>query len=178
MPYGRYIGPEVKADMEALLLLGGNTGDPTTTLARAIGALGSGPGEVLAISRDHWSEPWGFPPTRRGEASDERLFLNKAVLLRTALAPMQLMSECLRIEELLGRKRGEGEGYASRPIDIDVLLIDNAVIDEPGLRVPHQHMHERLFALAPAADVAPEWIHPVLQRSVLDLLNSAFSERR
>lgn len=157
--------------MEALLLLGGNTGDPPATLARAIDLLSTQVGDLISVSRDHWTEPWGFPPARRGEARDDRLFLNKAVLLRTQLAPVQLMSECLRIEEMLGRKRGEGEGYAPRAIDIDVLLIGDRVIDEPGLRVPHPRMHERSFALAPAADVAPEWIHPLKQRTVLHLLD-------
>lgn len=153
--------------MEALLLLGGNTGDPATTLQRAIDLLGKSAGELLAMSRDHWTEPWGF--------ADEHLFLNKAVLLRTELTPMQLISECLRIEEMLGRKRGEGEGYVSRPIDIDVLLIADRAIDVPGLRVPHPRMHERSFALAPAADVAPGWVHPVLHRSVLEMLSSVRS---
>ena len=148
--------------MQALLLLGGNMGDPAATLGRAIGLLGSGVGEVLSVSRDHWTEPWGF--------ADKRLFLNKAVLLRTELDPVQLMAECLRIEQLLGRVRLPRAGYTSRPIDIDVLLIGDRVIDDPGIRIPHARMHERSFALAPAADVAPEWIHPVLGRSVLDLL--------
>ncbi|MEO8069329.1 MAG: 2-amino-4-hydroxy-6-hydroxymethyldihydropteridine diphosphokinase [Flavobacteriales bacterium] len=149
--------------MEALLLLGGNIGDPLATLSSAIGLLGSGVGEVLSVSRDHWTEPWGF--------EDERLFLNKAVLLRTERSPTQLMDECLRIEKMLGRSRKEGSGYGSRPIDIDILLIGDSVIDEPALRVPHPLMHERSFALAPAADVAPGLVHPLKQRSVLALLN-------
>lgn len=163
MGYGRYFGPEVGNAMEALLLLGGNMGDPPATLARAIDLLSKGVGEVLATSRDHWTEPWGF--------DDERLFLNKAIVLRTDLAPLQLMTECLRIEQLLGRMRLERVGYMSRPIDIDVLLIGDQLIDGNALRVPHPRMHERSFALAPAADVAPGWMHPVLQRSVLQLLD-------
>ncbi len=156
--------------MEALLLLGGNTGDPAATLAKAIGILGQSAGSVLAVSRDHWTEPWGF--------ADDRLFLNKAVLLRTELAPVQLMAECLRIEQVLGRARSAGEGYTSRPIDIDILLIENQVVNEPRLVVPHPRMHERLFALGPAADVAPSWVHPVLKRSVLDLLNDELNAAR
>jgi len=153
--------------MEALLLLGGNMGDPAATLGKAIGILGQSAGSVLSVSRDHWTEPWGF--------TDDRLFLNKAVILRTELAPMQLMAECLRIEQVLGRVRSAGEGCTSRPIDIDILLIEDQVVSEPSLAVPHPRMHERLFALAPAADVAPGWMHPLLKRSVLDLLNDALN---
>jgi 2-amino-4-hydroxy-6-hydroxymethyldihydropteridine diphosphokinase len=152
--------------MEALLLLG-NMGDPAATLGKAIGMLGQSAGSVLAVSRDHWTEPWGF--------ADDRLFLNKAVLLRTELAPEQLMAECLRIEQVLGRVRSAGEGYTARPIDIDILLIENQVLNEPSVTVPHPRMHERLFVLAPAADVAPDWVHPLRKRSVLDLLNDALN---
>lgn len=150
--------------MEALLLLGGNTGDPAATLRSAIGMLSEGAGELLATSRDHWTVPWGF--------QDDRLFLNKAVLLRTERSPAALMEECLRIERELGRTRNEGGGYTARPIDIDILLIEERVIHEPGLHVPHPRMHERMFALAPAADVVPGWLHPVKQRTVLLLLDA------
>jgi 2-amino-4-hydroxy-6-hydroxymethyldihydropteridine diphosphokinase len=149
--------------MEVLLLLGGNTGDPLRTLGEAILRLGQQVGEVLATSRDHWTEPWGF--------RDPRLFLNKAVLLRTDKEPIVLLEMCLAIERGLGRERTPGNRYAARPIDIDVLLIGDRVIDVPGLQVPHPRMHERYFALAPAADVVPLWVHPLLGRKVIDLLN-------
>lgn len=148
--------------MEALLLLGGDLGDVRATLDRAIGALRKEAGTVLAVSRDHWTEPWGF--------AGQGLFLNRAVVLRTTLSPEGLMRTLLAIEGTLGRTRTAGQGPASRPVDIDILLMGDTVMDTPGLVLPHPRMHLRRFALAPAADVAPSAVHPVSRRTVLGLL--------
>ncbi|MEZ4807162.1 MAG: 2-amino-4-hydroxy-6-hydroxymethyldihydropteridine diphosphokinase [Flavobacteriales bacterium] len=153
----------MQGEREVLLLLGGNTGDPKCTLAAAEAALEERVGKVVARSRDHWTEPWGF--------ADDRPFLNKAVLIATSMAPEELLIRCLAIETELGRRRGDGVGYAARPIDIDILLIGDEVIGMPGLQVPHPRMQDRAFALAPAADIAPGAIHPVRGLSILDLLN-------
>ena len=149
--------------MEVLLLLGGNIGDVVATMHRTEEMIGEHVGTVLSRSRDHWSEPWGF--------HDERLFLNRALLVRTDLSPQDLLEKCLVIERRLGRTRAPGQGYAARTIDIDVLLYGDRVISTPDLVVPHPLMHERTFALGPAADVAPAWSHPILQRPLLTLLN-------
>ena len=149
--------------MEALLLLGGNIGDVSATTLRAEEMIGQNVGTVLSRSRDHWTEPWGF--------HDDRLFLNRALLVRTDLSPHDLLENCLEIERQLGRTRTSGQGYAARTIDIDLLLCGDQVISSSDLLVPHPRMHERAFALAPAADVAPAWSHPILQRPLLTLLN-------
>ena len=152
---------------EALLLLGGNRGEVEQTFEQAIALLEERVGVVLAKSRKHWTEPWGF--------TDEQLFLNQALLVRTELEPAVLMHTCLHIERSLGRERhtpSDGPRvYGPRSIDIDVLLIGERVVQEPGLEVPHPRLHERAFALAPTADVVPQWIHPVLGLSVLSLLH-------
>lgn len=148
---------------EVLLLLGGNVGDPVVALGQAERLLGVRAGQVLARSRDHWTLPWGF--------TDDRLFLNRALLLSTTRPPDELLGEVLAIETTLGRRRIAGVRYGARTIDIDVLLIGGSVVNTPGLEVPHPRMHERAFALAPAADIAPGWVHPVLGRTVLQLLN-------
>ncbi|QQR87728.1 MAG: 2-amino-4-hydroxy-6-hydroxymethyldihydropteridine diphosphokinase [Flavobacteriales bacterium] len=145
--------------MQALLLLGGNIGDVETTMAEAVHMLGVEAGVVRATSRGHWTLPVGF--------SDERLFLNKAVLLETQLEPRALMETCLAIEQRLGRTRIAIERYTARTIDIDILLFDDRTMDEPGLQVPHPRMHERAFALEPAADVAPLWAHQRTRKTVL-----------
>jgi 2-amino-4-hydroxy-6-hydroxymethyldihydropteridine diphosphokinase len=151
------------APVEAVLLLGGNLGDLRSTFARATGLIAARVGPVLATSRDHWTEPWGF--------TDDRLFLNRALAVGTSLDPGTLMKECLAIERELGRIRDPKAGYAARTIDIDLLFFGDAVIDRPGLTVPHPRLHERMFALGPAADIVPALIHPVLKKSVLSLLN-------
>lgn len=149
--------------MEALLLLGGNIGDVSTTMERAAELIGEDVGTVLSRSRDHWTEPWGF--------QDDRLFLNRALVVGTELSPQSLLENCLVIERRLGRTRGHGERYSARTMDIDLLLCGDQVISSPDLLVPHPRMHERTFALAPAADVAPDWSHPLMNRTVLTLLN-------
>lgn len=147
---------------EALLLLGGNLGDPVENLRMAESMIGEKAGMITSRSRDHWTVPWGFV--------DDRLFLNRALLMRTALEPLELLSELLSIEAAMGRRRDAQKRYEARAIDIDILMIGDRVIDGGVLQVPHPRMHERIFALAPAADIAPDWVHPGLQRSVLQLL--------
>ena len=165
---------------EVLLLLGGNVGEVTATQERAVALIAERVGPVLARSRPHWTEPWGF--------SDPRPFLNQALLVRTALSPRALLTACLAIEHELGRVRpallrrrlregAAGGGYAARTIDIDILLIDGTVVKDADLAVPHPRLHERAFALAPAADVTPGWRHPVLGRTVLQLLDDLRNRR-
>jgi 2-amino-4-hydroxy-6-hydroxymethyldihydropteridine diphosphokinase len=138
-------------------------GDPRGTFALAEARIGERIGPILARSRDHWTMPWGF--------TDDRLFLNRALLVRTRLTPKAVMEQALAIEQEGGRVRTPGSGYAARTLDIDLLLAEDQVIDEPGLTVPHPRLHQRYFALAPLADIVPLHLHPVLHRTVLDLLN-------
>ena len=148
---------------EITLLLGANRGNPTATFVRAIALIEQGIGRVLAASRDHWTAPWGF--------QDDQLYLNRALLVKSDQPPGVVMERALEIETELGRVRTPGSGYTSRIIDLDILFIGAQVIDQPGLTVPHPRVHERAFALAPAADIVPGLVHPVWQRNVLDLLD-------
>lgn len=147
----------------SLLLLGGDLGDVRCTFDQALSALGLQAGIILAESREHWTEPWGF--------KSEGSFLNKAILLRTELPPEELLGIIQDIEQSLGRVRAKEQRYASRTLDIDILLHGGQVIGLPHLVVPHPRMHLRSFALAPAADIAPMAGHPLLNRTILDLLN-------
>ena len=154
---------------EVIVLFGGNSGDPVVTLQAALVLITKRIGPVLAQSRDHWTEPWGF--------TDDRLFLNKAIIIDTALAPENVMKELLAIESELGRERSADVRYTARPIDLDILFVGSEVIDRPGLTVPHPRVHQRAFALAPTADIAPGLVHPLLGRPVLDLLNHLLQVR-
>lgn len=150
-------------ELDVLLLLGGNLDGPPALLARAEELLARRAGTSIARSRDHWTEPWGF--------TDAPLFLNRALIVRTHMDPMALLEECLAVERELGRVRGTGPGYTSRTVDIDILLCGTETLATEKLVVPHPRMHERAFALAPSADIAPSWRHPSLGRTVLQLLN-------
>lgn len=150
-------------EVEVLLLLGGNVGRPVETLQRAEEAIGARCGRIVARSRDHWTEPWGF--------SDERLFLNRALLVRSASSLPELLATVLSIETELGRVRDPLQRFAARTIDIDLLLAGERILTTPDLVLPHPRLHQRAFALAPAVDIVPHWRHPLLGRTVLQLLN-------
>ena len=153
---------------EITLLLGANQGEPHATFARATTLIHDRIGPVLATSRDHWTPPWGF--------QDDRIFLNRALLVAAQMDPQQVMQALLQIESELGRVRPTGGGYASRIIDIDILFVGEQVIETPGLSVPHPRVHQRAFALGPAADIVPGLVHPLLHRPILELLNNVLQQ--
>ena len=135
--------------------LGANLGDRERTILAAVAAL---PG-VVAVSRLRETEPVGV--------TDQPAFLNGAAALETELSARELLETLLEIERRLGRERRERWG--PRTIDLDLLLYGAESVDEPGLTVPHAHLHERRFALEPLAELDPELVVPGRGR-VRDLL--------
>src|SRR3954454_3698117 len=132
--------------------LGANLGDRAATLARAIDLLDTRTGiDVIAVSAFRETDPVGY--------LDQPQFLNAAVALETSLAPAGLLATLLDVERKLGRVR-EGPRYGPRTVDLDLLLMDDLVLDEPGLELPHPRLHERVFALEPLAELDPEAVIP------------------
>jgi 2-amino-4-hydroxy-6-hydroxymethyldihydropteridine diphosphokinase len=141
--------------------LGANLGPREQTLRRAVELLAASRGvEVVAVSELRETEPVGV--------LDQPRFLNGAVALETALSPRELLARMLAIERELGRVRG-GARWGPRTVDLDLLVFGAETVDEPGLRVPHPHLHERRFALEPLAEIDPELEIPGRGR-VSDLL--------
>lgn len=133
--------------------LGANLGDAAATLRDAIAELARLPGtSLLRASRLYRTPAWG-----RTEQPD---FINAVALLETGLPARDLLDALLAIERSFGRTRLDGERWGPRTLDLDLLLFGDAVIDEPGLRVPHPHLHERAFALLPLAEIAPQLAIP------------------
>src|SRR5438477_2875664 len=152
----------------AFIALGSNLGDRSATLLAAVRELNATKGiRVVRVSTFHDTAPVGGPP-------DQPRFLNATAELTTALAPEALLTALLAIEQRHGRVRGEKN--APRTLDLDVLLYDDLVRRGPDPVIPHPHLHERRFVLAPLAEIAPGLVVPGVGKSVSQLLRELSGE--
>jgi 2-amino-4-hydroxy-6-hydroxymethyldihydropteridine diphosphokinase len=135
-------------------------GNRADFLARARKGITDGVGELVNASALYQTEAWGL----EGQAP----FLNQALEITTDLTAGSLLVSLLELEHTIGRIREIK--YGPRIIDIDILFYNNEVVQEPGLTVPHPQIQNRRFALVPLAEIAPSLLHPVLHKTVLQLL--------
>ena len=141
------------------LLLGSNLGDRRLLLQTAVTKIAERVGPVSEQSALYETQSWG----KTGEPD----FLNQVVFLKTQLSANKVLNEILEIETSMGRIRDEKWG--SRLIDIDILFYNNEVIKQNDLEVPHPNLHNRRFTLEPLVEIAPELVHPLLNKTMLEL---------
>ena len=147
----------------AYLLIGGNLGDRIVNLTRAATLIEKELGKIIKKSSIYETASWGIP--------GQPHFLNQVLAVQTILTARELMNKILFIENKMGRIRTEKN--ASRIIDIDILFFNDAVIEKPGLTIPHPEIQNRRFALVPMDEIAPGMIHPLLGLSINDLLSTS-----
>ncbi|MEA3317627.1 MAG: 2-amino-4-hydroxy-6-hydroxymethyldihydropteridine diphosphokinase [Bacteroidota bacterium] len=146
-----------------VLLIGGNIGDRFNNIFIAKNSIVSDIGIITKESAIYESEPWGF--------EHEQNFLNQVVVVQTVLEPYEILSKIHIIENDMGRKRSNS-GYSARPMDIDILFVDNIILDKPDLKIPHIEIPNRRFTLLPLLDIDKDFIHPILNISINDLLQN------
>ncbi|HLL44733.1 MAG TPA: 2-amino-4-hydroxy-6-hydroxymethyldihydropteridine diphosphokinase, partial [Segetibacter sp.] len=145
---------------DAYLLTGGNIGNRLVSLQQACMKIEKQAGIVLQKSAVYETAAWGV--------TDQNLFLNQVLLVSTSLPPEELLHTLLHIEQELGRRRIVKMG--PRIIDIDILFYNNEIISTPVLTVPHPQIANRRFVLTPLNEIAPCFVHPVLQKTITELL--------
>lgn len=143
-----------------VILLGTNTGNLLENLQTALNLIRQMAGKVMLASSVYETEPWG--------KMDQSKFLNQVVSISTEMEAGELLTSLLSIENKMGRVRVNK--WEPRTIDLDILYFNDDVIDLPGLTIPHQHLHERRFTLAPLAEIIPEGLHPVFKKTNRELL--------
>lgn len=151
--------------MQVVTIFGSNSGNKQELITQAIDRL-SRIGKIVLSSSFYETEPWGF------ECREN--FLNQVTVFATALSPEKFLQACLDTEKHLGRVRStDGPRYSSRPIDIDLLFCDSQILDTPRLTIPHPRLSKRNFVLIPLVEIMPDFVHPVLGKSIKDLLSES-----
>lgn len=157
----------MKSQHQVVLSIGTNQGNRLENIERCLQLIHEEVATVIKVSKVYETPSWGF---------DSAAFYNATILIHTFDSAAVILEKALRIEKQMGRVRSEGLGYQSRSIDIDVITFDTEIISSDQLEIPHPLMQERIFVLKPMMDLNLEWIHPVLNQSVLELLESCQDE--
>jgi 2-amino-4-hydroxy-6-hydroxymethyldihydropteridine diphosphokinase len=144
-----------------VLLTGSDLGDRNANLQKALELISNQIGTILSTSEIFETEPWGFDSATK--------FLNQAILVETNLDPESLLKAILEIERAIGRERKQTQ-WISRTIDIDILCSEKTTHHSKNLTIPHQYLHERIFALTPLCQLVAAWTHPILNRTYYELL--------
>ncbi len=151
----------MKTQHQVVLSLGSNQGNRLENIENAIRLIHQEVGTIVRVSRLYESEAWGF---------ESEAFYNCALVMHTMKDAEEVLLQVLSIENQLGRIRQENQGYQSRIIDIDLMSFDNCIVDVENLKIPHPLMQDRKFVLLPIQDLNTDWRHPILNKSITELI--------
>lgn len=146
---------------QVVLSIGSNQGNRLENIQNCISLIHQEVGTVIRVSKLYETPAWGF---------ESDAFYNCALLLYTASSAQKILNQVLKVEKQLGRIRLNQDGYQSRIIDVDVIVFDDEIIESEKLQIPHPLMQNRNFVLLPVQDLKLDWKHPVLQKTILELI--------
>ena len=151
----------MKSQHQVVLSIGSNQGNRLENIQNCISLIHQEVGTVIRVSKLYETPAWGF---------ESDAFYNCALLLHTASSAQKILNQVLKVEKQLGRIRLNQDGYQSRIIDVDVIVFDDEIIESEKLQIPHPLMQNRNFVLLPVQDLKLDWKHPVLQKTILELI--------
>ena len=151
----------MKSQHQVILSIGSNQGNRLENIERCLQLIHQQVGTVIKVSKLYETPSWGF---------DSDAFYNCALVIHTFSSANKILAQVLKIEKKLGRIRSEELGYQSRIIDIDLIAFDSAIIETEKLQIPHPLMQNRKFVLLPIQDLNLDWKHPVLKKTIVELL--------
>ena len=151
----------MKSQHQVILSIGSNQGNRLENIESCLQLIHQEVGTVIKVSKLYETPSWGF---------DSDAFYNCALVIHTFSSANKILAKVLKIEKRLGRIRSEELGYQSRIIDIDLIAFDSAIIDTEKLQIPHPLMQNRKFVLLPIQDLNLDWKHPILKKTIMELL--------
>ena len=146
---------------QVILSLGSNQGDRLTTIKACIELIHKEIAVVVKVSKIYEAPAWGF---------ESEPFYNAAILIHTSKSAQKILKQVLKVEKSLGRVRSKDSGYQARIIDVDIIAFDEEIIETDNLQIPHPLLQNRKFVLQPMLDLGLNWEHPMLKKSVAQLL--------
>lgn len=145
------------------LCLGGNIGDRESAIEHSLLKINQQVGEIISKSKIYETEAWGV--------ENQQAYLNQCIEVKTNLNAFELINTLLLIEKDLGRLRNSNLTYEPRTIDLDILFYNKEIINTHQLTVPHPRLHLRRFVLIPLSEIAPNYLHPLFNKTIFNLLN-------